>query len=118
MKIKWQSMNDSERELLSLQLVEMCNKLTIERTDLKVERDNLLEEKAELQEKASMMEEHQENLLGELHTVMEERSSLIQTVRYLAFAQQALQSVGGLTESTVEPSTPTEKESIDKSIWT
>ena len=118
MKIKWQSMNDSERELLSLQLVEMCNKLTIERTDLKFERDNLLEEKKELEEKVSMMEDHQENLLGELHDVMEERSALIQSVRYLSFVHNFSQHNGALNPPFVEPSTSTEKESIDKSLWT
>ena len=118
MKIKWQSMNDSERELLSLQLVEMCNKLTIERTSLKVERDNLLEEKALMLEQISEKDSHTEDLFNELHQVMEERSALIQSVRYLSFVHNFIQHNGGLTPSTVEPSTSTEKESIDKSLWT
>ena len=118
MKIKWQSMNDAERELLSLQLVEMCNKLTVERTELKLECDNLLEEKKVLLEQISEKDSHTEDLFNELRQVMEERSALIQSVRYLSFVHNFSQHNGALNPPFVEPSTPPEKESIDKSLWT
>ena len=117
MKINWSSMNGTERELLSLQLVEMCNKLTVERTDLRFERDNLLEEKKVLIEQISEKDSHTEDLFNELRQVMEERSALIQSVRYLSFVHNFSHHHGALNPPFVEPSAPTEKESIDKSLW-
>ena len=125
MNIKWSSMNDTERELLSLQLVEMCNKLTKEksdlmdeRVDLKMEVSRLLLDKEILVDKIETMTTHEDNLLEELREVMEERSSLIQSVRFLTFMQHQAFIQSELTPSTVQPSIPTEKASIDKSLWT
>ena len=125
MNIKWSSMNDTERELLSLQLVEMCNKLTKEksdlmdeRVDLKMEVSCLLLDKEILEEKISMMEVHQENLIDNLEETIEERSALIQSVRYLSLIVNVAQQNGGLAPYTVPSSIPTEKASIDKSLWT